>query len=278
MGQDTSLRTVDILRYSDFRELESDFKYTQDIYYYLRKQELEYRPRPDYMQGQPDITSSMRTVLVDWLVEVAIGLHAETLFRAVAYVDRFLSTRPVPRRKLQLLGTASLFISCKFEEIYPPKVEEFAYITDGTCTEEQVVRMEEEVLKVLSFDMASPTINYFVQCYAQVDEAPAKVRDLAQYLCELALLDDVPYLEYLPSIIAGASLCLASHTLGRRPWGRELVEFSGYDVTDIRECICSLYSGWCTAPTRAQRAVHGKFKGVKFNQVADLEPSPTLPF
>ena len=53
----------------------------------------------------------------------------------------------------------------KFEEIYPPEVSEFVYITDDTYTKKQVLRMEHLVLKVLSFDLAAPTINQFLTQY-----------------------------------------------------------------------------------------------------------------
>ena len=44
----------------------------------------------------------------------------------------------VERSKLQLVGTACLMIAAKYEEIYPPGVEEFALITDNTYTNKQV--------------------------------------------------------------------------------------------------------------------------------------------
>lgn len=90
MVLDTSLHTLEPMGYSDLRELESSVEYSRDIYGYLRDQELKFRPKANYMEKQPDITSSMRTILVDWLVEVAdeYKLHAETLFLAVSYVDR----------------------------------------------------------------------------------------------------------------------------------------------------------------------------------------------
>lgn len=279
MVLDTSLHTLEPMGYSDLRELESSVEYSRDIYGYLRDQELKFRPKANYMEKQPDITSSMRTILVDWLVEVAdeYKLHAETLFLAVSYVDRFLSSMSVVRNKLQLVGTASLLIAAKFEEIYPPEVKEFVYITDDTYTHEQVLKMERVVLKILSFHVAVPTINYFLLRFAQVNHAPDTAKHLGHYLCELALLDDVPYLQFLPSIVAGSALCLANHTLGRHPWGQELVEYSGYEVTAFRECIHSLYSSFCNAPSRPQRAVHDKYKTPKFHCVANLKPSPTLP-
>lgn len=65
------------------------------------------------MKKQPDITDDMRRILVDWLVEVAeeYKLHTETLYLAVNYIDRFLSYMSVVRGKLQLVGTAAMFIA-----------------------------------------------------------------------------------------------------------------------------------------------------------------------
>jgi len=55
----------------------------------------------------------MRTILVDWMIEVTdeYRMHRETLFLAVNFVDRFLSVMAVQRGKLQLVGTAAMFIA-----------------------------------------------------------------------------------------------------------------------------------------------------------------------
>lgn len=65
------------------------------------------------MEKQNDITMKMRSVLVDWFVEVGeeYRLNSETLHLAVSYVDRFLSRMSVLRAKLQLVGTASMFLA-----------------------------------------------------------------------------------------------------------------------------------------------------------------------
>lgn len=64
------------------------------------------------------------------------------------------------------MALSMLLFKCrKFEEIYPPEVAEFVYITDDTYTKKQVLRMEHLVLKVLSFDLAAPTINQFLTQY-----------------------------------------------------------------------------------------------------------------
>ena len=70
-------------------------------------------PKWNYMTKQPDITFPMRSILVDWLVEVSeeYKLHTETVFLAVNYIDRFLSYMSVQRARLQLVGTACMFIA-----------------------------------------------------------------------------------------------------------------------------------------------------------------------
>jgi cyclin A len=75
--------------------------------------QTRHRPKPGYMRKQPDITHPMRSILVDWLVEVAeeYRLQTETLYLAVSYIDRFLSFMSVVRAKLQLVGTAAMFIA-----------------------------------------------------------------------------------------------------------------------------------------------------------------------
>jgi len=37
----------------------------------------------------------------------------------------------VHRQKLQLVGVTAMLIACKYEEIYPPIVKDFVYITDN---------------------------------------------------------------------------------------------------------------------------------------------------
>lgn len=72
------------------------------------------RPLPDYMESiQKDVKPTMREILVDWLVEVAeeYKLVSDTLYLTVSYIDRFLSSHPLRRNKLQLLGVSSMLVA-----------------------------------------------------------------------------------------------------------------------------------------------------------------------
>ena len=43
---------------------------------------------------------------------------------------------------------SNVFIFFFFQEIYPPKLSEFAYVTDGACTENEILDEELLMLKV----------------------------------------------------------------------------------------------------------------------------------
>ena len=89
---------------------------------------------------QSDIQPNMRAILMDWVVEVAAEykLVSDTLFLAASYVDRFLSCRAIERTELQLVGVAALFLAAKYEEIYPPQLNDFVFVAASTYTREQV--------------------------------------------------------------------------------------------------------------------------------------------
>lgn len=70
-------------------------------------------PRHNYMQHQPHLTSRIRSILVDWLVEVAMDCHCfpETLYLAVNILDRYLGCRVVCRNRLQLVGITAMLLA-----------------------------------------------------------------------------------------------------------------------------------------------------------------------
>lgn len=90
----------------------------------------------------------MRSILVDWLVEVHLKfkLIPESLYLTVNLIDRFLEKSHIHRSKLQLVGVTGMLIACKYEEIYPPIVKDFVYITDNAYTKEEILEMEKDML------------------------------------------------------------------------------------------------------------------------------------
>jgi len=158
----------------------------------------------------------MRAILVDWLVDVHLKfkLLSETLFLTVNIIDRFLSNKQVQRAKLQLVGVSAMLISTKYEEIYPPTVKDFVYITDNAYTKEEVLEMESDILQTLDFDIQQTSSYRFLERYTKVMKSDSVTFFLAQYLLELGLLDSKMN-KFLPSEQAAASVLFAEKKLKR---------------------------------------------------------------
>ncbi|NXE47203.1 CCNA1 protein, partial [Casuarius casuarius] len=165
----------------------------------------------------------------------------------------------------------------KYEEIYPPEVEEFVYITDDTYTKRQLLRMEHLLLKVLAFDLTVPTINQFLLQYIQRHGVCIRTENFARYLAELSLLEADPFLKYLPSQTAAAAYCLANYTVNRRFWPETLAEFTGYSLSEIVPCLTDLHKACLDAPHCQLQAIKEKYKLSKYLQVSLLEPPAVLP-
>merc|ERR1711962_1368718 len=253
-------------------------EYEQDVFFFLRSREVALSTKFNYMDKQSDITTNMRQILVDWLVEVSeeYKLQTETLHLAVNYIDRFLSYMAVQRAKLQLVGAACMFIAAKYEEIYPPDVSEFVYITDDTYSKRQVLRMEHLVLKVLGFDLSIPTTFLFLNKIVLMDPlAPGlkeKIVALAAYLAELSLVDGDSFLKFTPSQVAAASVALARHTFEVEAWSAKLESCSGYCLEDLKACLIALHQSMERAEGSSQQAVRDKYKASKYFSVSQLSP------
>ena len=137
------------------------------------------------MTRQPHINEKMRAILVDWLVEVHLKfkLVPETLYLTVNLIDRFLELETVERSRLQLVGVTGLLLAAKYEEIYPPELRDLVYITDKAYTKEEILAMEERMLKALDYKVTIASTHCFLVRYLKA--APCYVR-AAQEAAEAA--------------------------------------------------------------------------------------------
>ncbi|CAN6356737.1 unnamed protein product [Urochloa humidicola] len=262
--------------------------YASDIYAYLRALEVEprRRPRSDYIEAiQSDVTANMRTILVDWLVEVAeeYKLVADTLYLAISYVDRFLSANTLGRDRLQLLGVAAMLIAAKYEEISPPHAEDFCYITDNTYTKQELVKMESDILKLLQFELGNPTIKTFLRrftrsAYEDKKSSILLMEFLGSYLAELSLLD-YGCLRFLPSVVAASVMFVARLTIDPdvNPWDKKMQKVTGYKVSELKDCIVSIHELQLNRKCSTVMAIRDKYKQHKFKFVSALLPPVAIP-
>ncbi|CAD6267242.1 unnamed protein product [Miscanthus lutarioriparius] len=262
--------------------------YASDIYTYLRSLEVEQRrrSRSDYIEAvQADVTAHMRSILVDWLVEVAeeYKLVADTLYLAISYVDCFLSVNVLGRDKLQLLGVASMLIAAKYEEISPPHPEDFCYITDNTYTKEELLKMESDILKLLKFELGNPTIKTFLRRFTRSAHEDKKrsillMEFLGSYLAELSLLD-YGCLRFLPSFVAASVMFVARLTIDPNvnPWNTKLQKMTGYKVSELKDCIVAIHDLQLNRKCPSLMAIRDKYKQHKFKCVSTLLPPVVIP-
>ena len=180
-------------------------EYLNEIYKNLLvdEKDLKFKPRIGYMDIQNDINEQMRAILIDLLIEVhyRFKLKNETLFQTVWIIDTYLSYSQITRAKLQLLGIASLLISCKSQEIFYPHLKEFIDITDGAYIKSELLEMENNILRILNFNILSPTSNDFYNIIAKAFNFGKKEYFFGKYFLESSLID-YRMIKFSSSVIA----------------------------------------------------------------------------
>ncbi|KAG8097584.1 hypothetical protein GUJ93_ZPchr0013g37555 [Zizania palustris] len=245
--------------------------YASDINSYLRSMEMETKRRPaaHYIETvQVDVTANMRAILVDWLIEVAeeYTLVSDTLYLTVSYIDRFLSAKALNRQKLQLLGVSAMLIASKYEEISPPNVEDFCYITDNTYMKKEVVNMESDILNVLKFELGNPTTKTFLRMFIKSTQEDNKypslsLESMGSYLAELSLLE-YGCVRLLPSVVAASAVFVARLTLDpdTNPWSKKLQAVTGYRASELKDCITLIHDLQLNRKGTSLMAIRDKYK------------------
>ena len=183
-------------------------EYLDTIYNNLLLEENEGifpKPEYNYMKKQTEINEQMRSILVDWIIDIhfKFGFTDETLFMTILIIDRYLSIKKISRSKLQLLGITSLMISCKHEEIDLPKTDDFIYITDNAYSKDEVFKMENDILNLFKFNLLFPSPIKFYEMLSYNFNFNKKQFYMGKYLMETFLID-IKNIKYKASVISCA--------------------------------------------------------------------------
>lgn len=251
-------------------------QYAMDIFNYLKDRESLF-PIGDYMEKQVCLSRWMRSLLVDWMVEVqeSFELNHETLYLAVKLVDLYLTKVTVGTETLQLLGASSLFIASKYDERIPPMVEDFLYICDGAYSQRELIKMEISVLKVIDFDLGIPLSYRFLRRYARCGKVSMPTLTLARYILEYSLMD-YSTIRFSDSKLAASALLLALQMKDLGGWTPTLEYYSGYKVDEIRNIVYVLNEGLHRKHKEALVTIRNKYSHKIFFEVAKLPLKDTL--
>ena len=251
--------------------LQNADEYFDDICYELFKNEDQYLVDPQYMSNQTDINHKMRAILIDWLIDVHLKykLLPQTLYITIHLIDRYLSKNNTNRAKLQLVGITAMFIACKYEEIYPPYLKDFVYITDGAYVKSEVLNMEYKMLKCLDFNITFPTHWSIFEIYRKKLELDEKAFKLAWFLMELNLIN-YRSLKFKKSVLAASAILIASKTLGiyRNNWFNKNINI---EENQLKECCREIYDFYLYNSTHSLQAIRKKFSSIKYDEVAKIK-------
>ena len=246
-------------------------EYFEDICEELSKNEDKYLVDPQYMSNQSDINHRMRAILIDWLIDVHLKyrLVPNTIYIAVNLIDRYLSKAETSRAKLQLVGVTAMFIACKYEEIYPPELKDFVYITDGAYVKSDVLKMEFKMLSKLNFDVTFPTQWTLFETFKRKLDLDDKTFKLAWFLMELCLID-YKILKFKMSEIAASAILIAAknNRIYKSNWLKDNI---GIDENSLEECCNEIYDFYNYNATHNLQAIRRKFSSVKFGEVAKIK-------
>ena len=246
-------------------------EYFNDICKELFNNEEKYLVDPNYMHNQSDINNRMRAILIDWLIDVHLKykLLPQTLYICVNLIDRYLEKNDTNRANLQLVGITAMFIACKYEEIYPPELKDFVYITDGAYVKGDVLNMEYKMLKFLDFNITFPTQWSIFEIYKKKLDLNEKTFKLAWFLMELCLINHKT-LKYKMSILAASAILIASKTLGvyKNNWFYNNI---GIEEKNLEECCQNMYDFNIYNSTHKLQAIRKKFSSSKFEEVAKIK-------
>ncbi|KAH8891397.1 hypothetical protein GQ53DRAFT_155300 [Thozetella sp. PMI_491] len=258
-------------------------EYGDEIFEYMTEMESRMLANPHYMDIQTEIQWSMRSVLMDWLVQVhhRFGLLPETLFLTVNYIDRFLSVKVVSLGKLQLVGATAIFVAAKYEEINCPSIQEIIYMVDQGYTVEEILKAERFMLAMLNFELGWPGPMSFLRRISKADDYDLETRTLAKYFLEVTIMDE-RFVGSTPSFLAAGAHCLARMILGKGQWTPAHVHYSGYVFEQLKPLVTMILE-CCQDPVKHHRAVYEKYCGPKFKEAAtyvkrELKAGFTLDF
>ncbi|XBI83009.1 hypothetical protein VPH35_091574 [Triticum aestivum] len=209
--------------------------YEPDVDANLRAKERNPREHPD-----ADYMSKMQQGHISPSMRAELG----TLCRAVAYLDRVLSVRPVPAHDeaLQLVAAAAVSLGAKHEQSSSGRRLDAQVVEAFLGTTVHVVEeMEWELFMDLGCAMDGLTaytfVDHFTRFFQREDEL--LVRSLAVRLVNLMLASFGFVGRILPSAMAASALFLAKQILGV-PLSHDLEEVTGYKAVDLMGCICAI--------------------------------------
>lgn len=218
----------------------------KDIFTYMFELEKTLAIKEDYLKDQKIFTSKVRHRLISWCVQInsTLKLLPETMYTTISILDRYFQNVIIQHQEqVQLIAITATLIASKYEEIYPPEIDELTYLTQNAYTKRDVLKMEIEILEKLKFDLGKPIPLAFLRRFSKAAHCDLKMHSMAKQIMEISL----PHYEcahWSPSMLAATALFITiyltfhDNTFAR--WNKTLIHYTTYTRQQLMEPATTL--------------------------------------
>ena len=254
----------------------NNLDYLIDIYLNLLYNDIHSKCRVNinYFNDQIDLNYQMRMILIDWIISIhsKLNFKLKTLFQTVHIIDLYLSKIKISRTHYQLLGVACFLISCKENEVYFPKLQEFVHLADDSFSVGDLKKMEKNVMKVLDFDILQPTSDEFYCILSKFFEFNEKQHFFGEYFLFSSLVDFY-ILKYNYSTIGIACIYIVMKFFGLKQYKNIYSSkhiTGGIKPKEIKNCAKDLCFFVKELSKSSLKSIHEKYSLKEFGFVANL--------
>ena len=238
-------------------------EYKEEIMNNLFKMEMENRPNysifPQIYDKNNNILTYLKrfsyiNVMISYQLELL--LHQETLFLSINLFDRYIQKLILEKKNtedLNIIALTCLFIASKYEEIYPPYLQDYLDLYKNKYLKRDIFLKEDEILSKLDFQVLNTSPFLFLKIFCQFDnnyenKQNQKDNDTnicfygAQFFLELCLIEP-KFCELKPSLQAAICLYLSRKFLlykknnNNKIWSFDLFFKTNYSEIKIKKHI-----------------------------------------
>ena len=188
-----------------------------------------------------------RITCVNWflLITVEFNLREECFYLMLNIFDRYIEKisnqhKILKKNDHKLIVITCAFIAAKYEEIYPPELEDFARLTNDGVQKNDILNLEINILGNLNFELHIISQLVFLNKFYNdmKSELTPMIFYGAQFILDLCLFEP-EFCELKPSCEAAVCLFLAKKFLYNKNnvWNAKCNFVTGYKDAEIKKNI-----------------------------------------
>ena len=252
--------------------------YGDDIFRYLQQNEKvnisDYSNNDIFrLQDKKHFNEKNRSIILHWLIKnnSKWKLKDDTIYMAMNLMDRYISKFKSQNSEFQLIAISSYLIASKYEDIYPPYIEELSQICNYIYSTDDIIRKEYEILAGLNFDILyNSSYKYLTFLHSIADNQNMKLLYLAQFILELSL-ENLEILEHSQCQRALSALLIAKKILQiKKSWNnlRLLYNYNETEIKKVQKKMIVLLNKVMKSKTK--NAIFEKFESSRYKSVSSL--------